>query len=361
MAVKRRAEAYWLEAAKRWQINVQRNGLRKTFNSSLPGMKGKHECEAKADKWLERFATDQKLDAAIALFLEHKKETISLPSYKNACSRFNTICKYISTSKRLSAITIHDWQKVLDGVAKSGKADTYVVQIRGAIHDLVVFCRKNRWDIERLEEGDLTMPKCLKGAKDRKALDTGEIKQILSDAFDDIWHINLFRFLLLTGFRKNEAAAIMWEDIDFNREVLMVKRGLNRMNEITTGKTKNVLREVALTKYAISILNQQREKLKTAGIISPWVFPDRKGSIVKYTDLSSVWDREIKTRGINHTAHELRHTFISYADSNLPLALLKKSVGHSASMNTQKQYSHTTDKDLDAMRTGIEKAFSDIL
>ena len=361
MAVKRRAEAYWLDAAKRWQINVQRNGLRKTFNSSLPGMKGKHECEAKADKWLERFATDQKFETAVALFLEHKKETISLPSYKNILSRINTISKYINISKRISMISVYDWQKVLDGVAKAGKADTYVVQIRGAIHDFVSFCRKNRWDIERLEEEDLHIPKCVKGAKDKNAFDADEIKRLLSDEFDDIWYINLFRFLLMTGFRKNEAAALMWDDIDLERETISVKRGLNRLDEITSGKTKNVQREVALTKYAVSILNQQRQRLKEAGIISPWVFPNNKGDIMKYSDLSIAWDRSIKPRGINHTAHELRHTFISYADSNLPLALLKKSVGHSASMDTQKQYSHTTEKDLEAMRVGIENAFSDIL
>lgn len=361
MAVKRRAEAYWLEAAKRWQINVQRNGLRKTFNSSLPGMKGKHECEAKADKWLERFAKDQKLDAAIALFLEHKKETISLPSYKNACSRFNTICKHLNMAKRLSMISVYDWQKVLDGLAKSGKVEAYVSVVRSTIYEFVSFCRKNRWDIERLEDEDLAMPKFTKQSKDKSAFDVEEMKRILADDFEDVWLINLFRFLLLTGFRKNEAAALMWDDIDFKRETITVKRGLNREDQITSGKTKNVLREVALSKYAVSILNQQRARLKKANIISPWVFPDPRGAIIKYADLSNIWNREIKPRGIKHTAHELRHTFISYADANLPLALLKKSVGHSASMNTQKQYSHTTEKDLEAMRTGIEKAFSEIL
>lgn len=358
--IKRRAEAYWLESAKRWQINVQRNGLRKTFNSSLPGMKGKHECEAKADKWLERFATDQKLETAFELFLENKLKTVSLPTYKNCASRVKSISKNINVNKRLSMVTIHDWQKVLDGLARNGMALSSIGIYKSTITDFTTFCRKNRWDIEKMEECDLNTPNAAK-RKEKTALDTAEIKLLLSEAFDDIWYINLFRFLLFTGFRKNEAAALMWEDINWDNEILTVKRGLNSADQITEGKTKNVKRDVALTKYAISILQQQRDKLKRANIISPWVFPNQRGGMIKYSEMSSTWDKEIKTRGISHTPHELRHTFISYADANLPLALLKKSVGHSASMDTQKQYSHTTDKDLNAIRAGLEKAFEQIL
>ncbi len=360
MAVKRRAEAYWLEAAKRWQINVQRNGLRKTFNSSSPGMKGKHECEAKADKWLERFAKDQKLETAFELFLENKFKTVSLPTYKNCVSRIKIISKNINVNKRLSMVTIQDWQRIIDALAKEGATESYMGLYKSIIHDFSTFCRKNRWDIERIEEYDLTVPKTLK-RKDKTVLDTDEIKLLLSSDLDDIWNINLYRFLLLTGFRKNEAAALMWDDMDLDNEILTVKRGLNSADQITEGKTKNVKRDVALTKYAISILQQQRDKLKRANIISPWVFPNRQGEIMKYSMISKIWDREIKKRGISHTPHELRHTFISYADANLPLALLKKSVGHSASMDTQKQYSHVTQSDLNAIREGVEKAFGDVL
>ena len=45
MAKDRRSEAIWVEARERWQINVQRDGKRRTFTSSTPGRRGKHEAE----------------------------------------------------------------------------------------------------------------------------------------------------------------------------------------------------------------------------------------------------------------------------------------------------------------------------
>ena len=49
----RKNEAKWLEKYQRWQINVQRDGKRKTFYSKTPGTKGKIDAEKQADKWLK--------------------------------------------------------------------------------------------------------------------------------------------------------------------------------------------------------------------------------------------------------------------------------------------------------------------
>ena len=53
----RKAEAYWMEKYSRWQIVAYRCGVRRSFYSSKPGKLGKHEAEAKADKWLKTFDT----------------------------------------------------------------------------------------------------------------------------------------------------------------------------------------------------------------------------------------------------------------------------------------------------------------
>ena len=49
----RKNEATWLEKYRRWQINVQLDGVRRSFTSSMPGSKGKIKAEKAADKWLE--------------------------------------------------------------------------------------------------------------------------------------------------------------------------------------------------------------------------------------------------------------------------------------------------------------------
>ncbi len=50
---KRISTAKWIEKYRRWQINVQKDGVRRSFYSSKPGRAGQRECNAKADAWLD--------------------------------------------------------------------------------------------------------------------------------------------------------------------------------------------------------------------------------------------------------------------------------------------------------------------
>ena len=51
--MKRTNTAVWLEKYQRWQINVQKDGVRKSFSSYKPGRTGQREANAKADAWLD--------------------------------------------------------------------------------------------------------------------------------------------------------------------------------------------------------------------------------------------------------------------------------------------------------------------
>ncbi len=45
----KKVEVRWEPCRKRWRANAQRNGERKTFYSTVPGLRGKKEAERKAD------------------------------------------------------------------------------------------------------------------------------------------------------------------------------------------------------------------------------------------------------------------------------------------------------------------------
>ena len=55
---KRTNTAKWMENQRRWQINVQKDGVRRSFTSSKPGRTGQREANAKADAWLDDGSTD---------------------------------------------------------------------------------------------------------------------------------------------------------------------------------------------------------------------------------------------------------------------------------------------------------------
>ena len=56
--MKRTTVAKWLENYGRWQIKVQKDGVRRTFTCSTPGRAGQRQCHAKADAWLDDNITD---------------------------------------------------------------------------------------------------------------------------------------------------------------------------------------------------------------------------------------------------------------------------------------------------------------
>ena len=62
MTKERTNTAKWSESRKLWRIDVQRDGVQKSFYSSVPGRKGQRECNAKADRWLDQ---GKKSDARI--------------------------------------------------------------------------------------------------------------------------------------------------------------------------------------------------------------------------------------------------------------------------------------------------------
>lgn len=51
--MKRTNTAVWREEYKHWRLNVQKDGVRKSFYSSTPGRTGQRECNKKADRWLD--------------------------------------------------------------------------------------------------------------------------------------------------------------------------------------------------------------------------------------------------------------------------------------------------------------------
>lgn len=69
--MKRTNTAKWIESACRWQINVQKDGVRKTFTSAKPGRTGQREANKKADDWLEKGLQTQDLCRRGGLFGVH--------------------------------------------------------------------------------------------------------------------------------------------------------------------------------------------------------------------------------------------------------------------------------------------------
>ena len=357
----RRSEAIWIESRSRWQINVQRDGVRKTFTDSTPGRTGKHAAEAKADKWLKKFSTEQYLDDAWSMFIEDKKTQVTPASLKCIEQRYPHITAVIPEHKRLSMITLYEWQKVLDTLAAKDYAAQTITQVIGTITSFNTYCLRRRWECEEIRTGDLSVPKLAGKPKPKKALTVDALKALQALDEHDNAYAYLFQFLPYTGLRIGEARGLEWTDIDRANHVLRLRRAVSADGTINEGKTRNAARNIPLIPQAEAILDKQREYLNRWQLeTEPHIFPDIGGGELASRTAEYAWHLISKQIGTDCTIHELRHTFISMSKSELPIALLKQVAGHSATMDTLKVYGHETETDTETSRKLLETAFEAI-
>lgn len=365
MANKRRAEAIWIEAKGYWQVKVQLDGKRKGFTSSIKGRKGKHAAEAAADEWLEKGTSDMRFSAAWEAFLADQKQHTGTANWKKHeyIGRVYLLPELENT--RLSKITPNMWRACIDAGQKNGLARRSLQNIKLSISAFINFSRRERWEIALLERGDLAITKDAPEAK-RKILQPAALRTLFSE--DTIIHwgreersffIHAWRFLVLTGLRRGELCGLRNDDIV--NGVVTIKRSVNAQQEITDGKNDNARRSFVLSEAAKLELNAQREMLIGLSIVSPWVFPDEFGEMLNSTHLYSMWDTYRNQHNLGCSLHELRHTFVSIVQNDVPMPLLKSMIGHSEDMDTSGVYGHAVSGDMIRAANIVDDAFSRFL
>jgi len=101
--------------------------------------------------------------------------------------------------------------------------------------------------------------------------------------------------------------------------------------------------------------------LKSRGIISPYVFPDEYSDVLDPNRLYKCWYRYRKQNSIASSLHEMRHTMISVAKADVPEELLKRTVGHSRSMDTFGVYGHNVQGEMERVANILDGIFDGVL
>ncbi len=362
----RRSEAQWIESRQRWQIKVQRDGERKMFTSAIPGRRGKHIAENKADEWLEKQSDDIRFGDAWEMYLADVKTKIASTTYIKYEQQGRLWLVPHLKRKHLYEITPAMWQECIDRMADAGLSKKSCANLRGLISVFCVHCRRRRWDIEAPLDGDLEIPKkATQGV--RKILQPNDMRILFNDdtyvrnnVKRKAFYIHAWRFIVVTGLRRGELAGLRIEDRE-GENVIRINRAVNVVGEITEGKTENAQRYIALSQAARDILEDQKQLLKDNFIVSPWLFPDERGGMSDTNHIQRLWDSYRRQHGISCTLHELRHTFLSAVKSDMPEPLLKQQVGHGAKTDSIGIYGHKIDGDIEATATVIDNVFMRLL
>ena len=214
--------------------------------------------------------------------------------------------------------------------------------------------------------GGSYMKGCLRVIGEKEVFSLSEMKLFLQ-ALDDlsegkIYQKISFKIMLLTGLRLSELCGLKWEDVDFEKSLLHIRR--NRIHGNGIGiyekepKTQKSKRVIPLPKQLILELQEYYNWLLIQcgeDNMCPYLIVNNIFEPV-HPRTVSVWLREIENKhGFKQVScHGLRHTYCSFLlSNNVPLQTVSRYMGHSDSSVTLKVYSHfireTQNQALDAL------------
>lgn len=357
--------AKWIESRGRWQINVQKDGVRKTFTSSKPGRTGQREANAKADAWLDDgilVPADLRVSEAWEKYLDYRRELSAVEYKKIEC--FGRLYFLPALGhRRLNKLSEQDLQTVLDHAFRHPIDTNKTKQLsRKSLHNFMCyetqfckFCRKSGWST--LLPEDLKVPAAARYCG-KKILQIQDLVKLMNvdttllrgkRVHDD--YINYYRFQVLTGLRPGELRGLRWSDIQ--GDICQIHRSINSDDIETLGKNENALRSFKLIPLAMKVLEDQRQESGHFKEIFPMT------SLGHYYER---WKKYQKANAITPpiSLYEMRHTFVS-ATKSLPEGQLKQLVGHSQSMDTYGTYSHILENDADNTADAVQEIFTTLL
>jgi integrase len=159
----------------------------------------------------------------------------------------------------------------------------------------------------------------------------------------------LLLFLLSTGCRRGEALGLKWEDVDFSRCRIAIRRAISS-GAITTpksGKGRLVAMPPTLASALFDLLVERRAEVVRRGWreVPEWTFCSEAGTALDERNLERAWfrvRRRAQKLGIRPLKlHCTRHTYASMAlASGKSVKWTAEQLGHSSPMLTLKTYAH---------------------
>lgn len=155
-----------------------------------------------------------------------------------------------------------------------------------------------------------------------------------------------------TGARQGEIFGLKWNDIDFEKSQLAIRRKVIELGGkifVESPKTKKSKRPITLPKLAVDALSEHRKKMVAEGFAGvDWVFPSKSGEpmrrqsfnrwawrdIVKGATLDGQPLRKIPFKNLRHA-----HATVLLSSGTHP-KVVQERLGHSRISTTMDTYTH---------------------
>jgi integrase len=153
-----------------------------------------------------------------------------------------------------------------------------------------------------------------------------------------------------TGLRLGELVGLKWEDIDWRREAIKVRRSIYQRGKkdiVTTPKTKSGTRTIFITPHLRETLLNYREQKKVQSI-GDYIFEKDGAPFNKTGIVRSQFKQALREAGLRTTLtpHSIRHGLISIMHIHFPEHVVKRMVGHSLGNSVTEIYTPVTDDEM---------------
>lgn len=159
-----------------------------------------------------------------------------------------------------------------------------------------------------------------------------------------------------TGVRIGELLSLKWEDIDFNKSIMIINKSCHDGKNgiiIDMPKTQNSYRIIPIPKQLLSLLKDQKKKSNAEYVVS------NNNMQVSVRSYQRSFELILKKLRLKHRGfHSTRHTFATRAlECGMDVKTLSEILGHKNSTITLNRYAHSLLEHKQEMMNKLGKIF----
>ncbi len=289
------------------------------------------------------------LGELVEKYREEQKKTVKTSTYQRNYFACETLKKILGADTLLSALNAGYIRSAMLATGKEhGTLNEHLVRLKA----LLRWGYRNDYlkDIAYLDKLDRFPDTPHRAKIEGKFLEANEVGSLIKSMRVSEWR-NLTEFLVLSGLRFGEAAALTLSDLDFKNRTIHVTKNYDSVNDlVTTPKTRTSTRDVYMQddlyhlcrKIVAGSLANSIASMDTGNLL----FPGENGMHISfYTYNKYLRENAQKILKRKITPHTLRHTHASLMfEQGMSEAAISRRLGHSNSNITKEIYLHATKK-----------------
>ena len=280
------------------------------------------------------------------LYLAAQKQTVKPSTYTRNRYAIDGLCRIIGDDVLLERLTAgYIKQKMLEEGEAPGTMNERIKRLKALL----------RWGYQNdLLQTDITgklslfhdIPHADQIAD--KFMTSKEYREVIDGMERNDYRL-LTQFLVLSGLRYGEAAALDKADVDIEGRYIHIDKTYDSETKtVTTAKTETSVRDVYIQKDLLPVCRQINVLMGERKVLhrcrSSKFFHDQKGGIVPYFTYAKYLRSVTKSViGREVTPHTLRHTHASLMfEQGVALDVISRRLGHKSSKITRDIYVHIT-------------------